>query len=81
MATDNLLSKENLQALAREKMPFGRYQGYILADLPEEYLLWFNKNGFPQGQLGDWLKLALVLNIDGSINLLSPLRSNPKNHE
>jgi uncharacterized protein (DUF3820 family) len=72
--TDSLLTPENLTSLVREKMPFGRYQGYLIADIPEEYLLWFNKKGFPQGKLGQWLQLALMLNIDGSIEILAPLR-------
>jgi uncharacterized protein (DUF3820 family) len=74
--TDSLLTTENLSSLVRERMPFGRYQGYLIADIPEEYLLWFNKKGFPKGKLGQWLQLALMLNIDGSIEILAPLRGN-----
>lgn len=72
--TQSILNPNNLHALVRERMPFGRYQGYLLADLPEEYLLWFEKKDFPKGRLGDLLKLALMLNIDGSIAILEPLR-------
>jgi uncharacterized protein len=71
---DTILTPHNLQALVRESMPFGKYQGYLIADLPEEYLLWFDKKGFPKGQLGELLQLALLLNIDGSRALLDPLR-------
>lgn len=71
---DSLLTTENLVALVTQKMPFGRYQGYFIADLPEEYLLWFNKQEFPSGKLGQWLQLALMLNIDGSLSILEPLR-------
>jgi uncharacterized protein (DUF3820 family) len=49
-----------------------------LADVTEEYLLWFEKKEFPKGRLGDLLKLALMLNIDGSLAILAPLRR-PKN--
>ncbi|MEF1173028.1 DUF3820 family protein, partial [Vibrio sinaloensis] len=52
-----MLEKENLLKLARVQMPFGKYSGRVLIDLPEEYLLWFDKKGFPQGELGDLLKL------------------------
>lgn len=73
----SILTPENLQALVKEKMPFGRYQGLLIADLPEEYLLWFNKQGFPKGKLGQWLQLALLLNIDGTLSVVDPLRSAP----
>ncbi len=71
---DTLLTHDNLKALVHEKMPFGRYKGSVIADLPEEYLLWFEKKEFPNGRLGDLLKLALMLSIDGSIAILEPLR-------
>lgn len=73
----SILTPENLQALVKEQMPFGRYQGLLIADLPEEYLLWFNKQGVPKGKLGQWLQLALLLNIDGTLSVVDPLRSAP----
>ncbi|MCV5391756.1 DUF3820 family protein, partial [Escherichia coli] len=42
-----MLEKENLIKLARMQMPFGKYAGRVLIDLPEEYLLWFDKKGWP----------------------------------
>ncbi|MGS2718474.1 DUF3820 family protein [Eionea flava] len=74
MDQPSVLTPENLYALVTETMPFGKYQGFLLADLPEEYLLWFDKQGFPTGKLGEWLQLALVLHIDGSRAVLKPLR-------
>jgi uncharacterized protein (DUF3820 family) len=74
MDQDSVLTTDNLIALVREHMPFGKYQGHLIADLPEEYLLWFNKKGFPKGRLGELLQLALLLNIDGSKAILDPLR-------
>ena len=45
-----MFKKEDLLALANEYMPFGKYQGRILIDVPEEYLLWFANKGFPEGK-------------------------------
>ena len=68
------LEKEHLLKLASMKMPFGKYQGRVLMDLPEEYLLWFAKKGFPKGELGLLLELMLELQINGLESLLHPLR-------
>lgn len=69
------LEKEHLLKLASMKMPFGKYQGRVLMDLPEEYLLWFAKKGFPNGELGRLLELMLELQINGLESLLQPLRT------
>jgi uncharacterized protein (DUF3820 family) len=55
-------------------MPFGKYSGRVLIDLPEEYLLWFDKKGFPNGELGDLLKLCLALKIEGLDSVVKPLK-------
>lgn len=68
------LEKEHLLKLASMKMPFGKYQGRVLMDLPEDYLLWFAKKGFPRGELGLLLELMLELQINGLESLLNPLR-------
>ncbi len=72
-----MLTKENLLKLANIQMPFGRYQGYYLIDLPEEYLLWFARadKGFPQGELGQLMELALMLKVDGLDGLVKPLKA------
>ena len=59
------LDKRHLLKLANMKMPFGKYQGRVLLDLPEEYLLWFAKKGFPNGELGSLLELMLEIRING----------------
>lgn len=69
-----MFAKEDLLQLARARMPFGKYQGRILIDVPEEYLLWLNKQGMPKGKLGLLLALALEIKINGLEHLLTPLR-------
>lgn len=68
------LNKEHLLKLARMPMPFGKYQGRILMDLPEEYLLWFSNKGFPSGELGLLMGLMLEIQINGLEDILRPLR-------
>ncbi|USH04766.1 DUF3820 family protein [Grimontia kaedaensis] len=69
-----MLEKENMLKLARMKMPFGKYAGRVLIDLPEEYLLWFEKQGFPKGELGQLLALCLALKIEGLDAIVKPLK-------
>lgn len=70
-----MLEKENLIKLARMKMPFGKYAGRVLIDLPEEYLLWFaRKEQFPDGELGQLMQLALALKIEGLDSVVKPLK-------
>lgn len=69
-----MLEKENLIKLARMQMPFGKYAGRVLIDLPEEYLLWFDKKGWPSGELGDLLKLCLALKIEDLDSVVKPLK-------
>lgn len=66
---------EDLTALLTRTMPFGKYNGRVLIDLPEEYLLWFADRGFPNGELGRLMALALMLKMDGTEGVLAPLRA------
>ncbi|MGB0467655.1 MAG: DUF3820 family protein [Pontibacterium sp.] len=64
----------SLKKLASMRMPFGKYKGRVLMDLPEPYLLWFARKGFPSGELGLLLGLLLEIRINGLESLLEPLR-------
>jgi uncharacterized protein (DUF3820 family) len=63
-----------LQKLVSVRMPYGKYQGRLLADLPGAYLAWFAREGFPNGELGRLLALALEIDHNGLSRLLDPLR-------
>ncbi|MFP5390590.1 MAG: DUF3820 family protein [Gammaproteobacteria bacterium] len=65
---------EHLQLLLTRTMPYGRYQGRILADLPGNYLAWFAREGFPRGELGELLELMYELDHNALRGLLDPLR-------
>lgn len=69
-----MLDEQALLKLARWRMPFGKYQGRLLADLPENYLLWFERNSFPDGELGQLLALALEIRRENLDHLLQPLK-------
>jgi uncharacterized protein len=66
---------EDLQSLVTVAMPYGKYQGRLIADLPGAYLAWYARKGFPKGQLGVLLALALELDHNGLKGLLDPLRA------
>jgi uncharacterized protein len=63
-----------LQQLVEREMPFGKYKGRVLADLPGNYLAWFAREGFPPGELGRLLALMLEIDHNGLSHLLVPLR-------
>ena len=67
-------NQHDLLKLAKWEMPYGKYQNTRLIDLPEEYLFWFNKKGFPQGELGRLMALCLELKIEGLDKLIKPLK-------
>jgi hypothetical protein len=63
-----------LTLLLTRTMPFGKYEGRTLADLPFDYLCWFAREGFPPGELGALLELLFELQHNGLMHLLDPLR-------
>ena len=71
-----MMDTESLELLVTLKMPYGKYQGTILADLPGNYLNWFAREGFPPGNLGRLLALMHELDHNGLSDLLRPLRTN-----
>ena len=55
-------------------MPFGKFKGMLLCDLPVSYLEWFNRKGFPEGKLGVLLQTMLEIKMNGLDDLLKPLK-------
>ncbi|MDX5371731.1 MAG: DUF3820 family protein [Pseudomonadaceae bacterium] len=68
------MNPEDLLLLVTRTMPFGKYQGRLLADLPGHYLNWFARQGFPKGELGRLLALMHEIDHNGLNALLEPLR-------
>ena len=63
-----------LQKIADMKMPFGKYKGTRLIDLPEPYVVWFHRNGFPQGELGVLMQTLYEIKLNGLEHLIRPLQ-------
>ncbi|MEO6975287.1 MAG: DUF3820 family protein [Gallionella sp.] len=68
------MNNEHLELLVTREMPYGKYKGRLIADLPGNYLNWFARKGFPQGELGQLLALMQELDHNGLSPLLDPLR-------
>jgi uncharacterized protein (DUF3820 family) len=68
------MQTEDLKQLVTVAMPYGKYQGRLIADLPGAYLAWFARKGFPSGELGRLLALMLEIDHNGLSSLLDPLR-------
>jgi uncharacterized protein (DUF3820 family) len=64
---------EELIKLLQMRMPFGKYKGYYLIDLPEPYLVWFREKGFPPGKLGEMLASMYEIKLNGLEKMLRPL--------
>lgn len=65
---------EDLELLVTRKMPYGKYKGRLIADLPGNYLNWFAREGFPPGEIGRLLALMQEIDHNGLSGLLAPLR-------
>ena len=68
------LNTEILEEICKIEMPFGKYKGTILADLPINYLEWFQRQGMPNGKLGMQLATIYEIKLNGLMDLLTPLR-------
>ena len=65
-----------LVELVSVRMPFGKYKNRILCDLPEPYLVWFHRKGFPEGNIGILLSALYEIKLNGLEYLLKPIRNN-----
>jgi uncharacterized protein (DUF3820 family) len=68
-----MFDTELLKQAINTTMPFGKYAGRKLIELPEPYLVWFHQQGFPQGKLGEQLALMYEIKLNGLEGMLKPL--------
>jgi uncharacterized protein (DUF3820 family) len=68
------MNPDDLELLVTRSMPYGKYKGRLIADLPGNYLNWFAREGFPKGEIGRLLALMQELDHNGLSSLLTPLR-------
>ena len=69
------MQPDDLQRLLSTAMPYGKYKGKMIADLPGQYLNWFAREGFPKGEIGRLLQLMQEIDHNGLSDLLAPLRN------
>jgi uncharacterized protein (DUF3820 family) len=69
------MSPGDLQRLVTIAMPYGKYKGRLIADLPGNYLNWFAREGFPPGEIGRLLALMQEIDHNGLSSILDPLRA------
>jgi len=70
---------KELLELAAMRMPFGKYRGRLLIDLPEPYVVWFANKGFPEGRLGMMLQTVYEIKVNGLEYLFPPFRQGGRN--
>ncbi len=68
------MNAEDLTRLVTLRMPYGKYKGRLIADLPGNYLNWFAREGFPPGEIGRLLNLMQEIDHNGLKSMLDPLR-------
>ncbi|MCF7952969.1 MAG: DUF3820 family protein [Spirochaetales bacterium] len=68
------MSQEKLEKIANMRMPFGKYTGRRLIDLPEPYVIWFKNKGFPKGELGELMGLLYEIKVNGLEGLFTALK-------
>ncbi len=68
------MQPDDLQRLLSTAMPYGKYKGQMIADLPGQYHNWFAREGFPKGEIGRLLQLMQEIDHNGLSDLLTPLR-------
>ena len=67
-------NKQFLVDTANMKMPFGKYKGTFLIDIPEYYMVWYKNKGFPKGKLGQMMGLVYELKLNGLEDILRKIR-------
>ncbi len=68
------MNSQILVELVNFKMPYGKYKGTLMCDLPEYYLIWYQNKGFPEGKLGMLMATMYEIKVNGLEYLLKPLK-------
>ena len=74
MSETPVTDHNQLLELVKARMPFGKYEGRLIIDLPEDYLVWFAGKGFPQGKVGKMMQAVYEFKLNGLESLFDPLR-------
>ncbi len=74
MENNNSENEKILLGLVKMKMPFGKYKGTFLIDLPEHYIVWYHNKGFPKGKLGQQMHLVYELKLNGLEELVKTIQ-------
>jgi uncharacterized protein (DUF3820 family) len=74
MERNSLLDREFLVDLANMKMPFGKFKGRFLIDLPEHYIVWYRNKGVPKGKLGQQMNLVYELQLNGLEDIVREIK-------
>jgi len=69
-----LQNKQFLIDVSKMRMPYGKYKGRFLIDLPEHYIVWYHNKGFPKGKLGQMLGLVYELQLNGLEELIREIK-------
>lgn len=69
-----LQDKQFLIDVSKMRMPYGKYKGRFLIDLPEHYVVWYHNKGFPKGKLGQMLGLVYELQLNGLEELIREIK-------
>jgi len=70
------MQKEILIDLVTKRMPYGKYKGTLICDIPEHYLIWMYRQGFPDGKLGIWLHTMYEIKLNGLDHIITTLKEN-----
>lgn len=70
------MQKEILIDLVTKRMPYGKYKGTLICDIPEHYLIWMYRQGFPEGKLGIWLHTMYEIKLNGLDHIIATLKAN-----
>ena len=70
------MQKEILTDLVTKRMPYGKYKGKLICDIPEHYLIWIHRQGFPEGKLGIWLQTMYEIKLNGLDHIITTLKAN-----